>query len=42
MKNQDGSKDEVIKIRAKIVIIANGGIQGLPGEIFNWYPSLTP
>lgn len=34
--------DQVVMFRSKMLVIANGGIQGLHPELFNWFPSMDP
>jgi hypothetical protein len=34
--------DQVVMFRSRMVVMANGGIQGLHPEIFNWFPNLEP
>ena len=34
--------DQVVMFRSRAVVIANGGVQGLHPELFNWFPNLNP
>lgn len=34
--------DQVVIFRSKVLIMSNGGVQGLHPEIFNWFPALSP
>ena len=34
--------DQVVIFRSRVLVIANGGIQGLHPQLFNWFPNLDP
>lgn len=34
--------DQVVVFRSRMLVISNGGVQGLHPELFNWYPNLDP
>lgn len=34
--------DQVVMFRSRAVVIANGGVQGLHPDLFNWFPSISP
>lgn len=34
--------DQVFCFRSKALVVANGGVQGIHPELFNWFPNLDP
>lgn len=34
--------DQVVVFRSRMLIISNGGVQGLHPDLFNWFPTLDP
>ncbi len=34
--------DQVVVFRSRMLVISNGGVQGLHPELFNWFPTLDP
>ena len=34
--------DQVVMFRSRMLVIGNGGVQGLHPELFNWFPNLNP
>jgi hypothetical protein len=44
--NQESLKivetDQLVMFRSRMLVIANGGVQGLHPELFNWFPNIDP
>ena len=34
--------DQVVMFRSRILVVSNGGVQGIHPELFNWFPDLDP